>query len=195
MIMESTSVASFNLSTVLLCAAILSTAFWYFFYWYDEKNRRAFKERNLKYVNLGNMFFDIIMKRRIELKKDNVIKKEGKVFGFNMLGKPTILLAEPELIQTVLSKEFTNFINRRVSDIHETCTTTWITIVDNFQQVKISDPILSRFLTLAEDDTWKRLRSVMTPTFSAGKLKRMKPVIDQTVATLLENIGNAIDQK
>ena len=70
-----------NLGFLLLGTSILATAFWYFLRWYDEFNVKAFKERNLKYVNMGNLFLDVILKRRIEVKKDAFIKREGKVFG------------------------------------------------------------------------------------------------------------------
>ena len=44
-----------------------------------------------------------------------MIEKEGKVFGCNLLNSFTIFIAEPELIGLVLSKDFTSFPNRRVS--------------------------------------------------------------------------------
>ena len=104
-----------NLPQVFLIVSILGTVLWYYLYWAEERSHQAFAKRGLKYVSLGNLFVDVILKRQTWLKKDAAIKKEGKLFGFRMLGKYTVLLAEPELIQTVVSKEFTNFTNRRVS--------------------------------------------------------------------------------
>lgn len=41
---------------------------------------------------------------------------------------------------------------------------------------------------MAEGELWKRLRSVVTPTFATGKIRRMKTVIDSTVIKLWTNI-------
>ena len=49
-------------------------------------------------------------------------------------------------------------------------------------------PIQKRFMFTAEDEEWKRLRSVVTPLFSAGKLRQIKYIIDDTVSTLLKNL-------
>ena len=103
-----------SLGLALLGISLVATSFWFLLHWFDEQSRRAYAARGLKYVQMGNMFVDIVLKRRIELKKDAAIKREGMLFGFNMLGRNTVLMAEPELIQQVVSKEFTNFTNRRV---------------------------------------------------------------------------------
>ena len=42
------------------------------------------------------------------------IKQNGKLFGFSFVNSLTIVTVEPELIQSVLSKEFATFMNRRV---------------------------------------------------------------------------------
>ena len=44
---------------------------------------------------------------------------------------------------------------------------------------------------MAYDDHWKRLRAVVSPTFSTGKLRRMRPLIEDCLQTLLKNL----DQK
>jgi len=108
---------SLNTYSIFLAASVLTALFWLYTRWSDFRCRQAFAQRNLKYVNLGNLFVDIVLRRRVELKKDALIKGEGKLWGFSMLGRYTVLVAEPELIQQVMSKEFTNFTNRRVSGV------------------------------------------------------------------------------
>ena len=44
----------------------------------------------------------------------------------------------------------------------------------------------------SEDEKWKRLRAVVTPTFSAGKLRLMKPFIDDTIRTLLGSFDSTL---
>ncbi len=64
---------------------------------------------------MRNPLLATFLKKRMELEKDELIKKEGKVWGFTMLNSYTILVADPELVQQVLSNQFTNFLNRRVT--------------------------------------------------------------------------------
>lgn len=63
---------------------------------------------------MRNPLLGIFLKERMELAKDELIKKEGKVWGFIMMNSYTILVADPDIVQQVLSNQFTNFINRRV---------------------------------------------------------------------------------
>src|SRR6218665_1014202 len=48
-------------------------------------------------------------------------------------------------------------------------------------------------LFLAENDAWKRYRTIMTPTFAHGKIKLMKGTIEQTSECLIKNMNEAID--
>ncbi|KAJ6222391.1 hypothetical protein RDWZM_000936 [Blomia tropicalis] len=162
-------------SSTITLVAILTVLIWYYFNWSENSLKRYFKQRNIQYISLGNMFIDILLRRRIEIKKDELIKKFGTIFGFYMVGKPTILVAEPELIQQVVAKDFTTFNNRR--------------------KIPSADPVLSKVLPNARDETWKRLRSVITPALSAGKLRNMKFCIDETIETLMINMNNAVDKR
>ncbi|KAI2811727.1 Thromboxane-A synthase [Blomia tropicalis] len=161
-------------SSTITLVAILTVLIWYYFNWSEKSLQQYFKQRNIQYISLGNMFIDILLRRRIEIKKDELIKKFGTIFGFYMVGKPTILVAEPELIQQVVAKDFTTFNNRR--------------------KIPSADPVLSKVLPNARDETWKRLRSVITPALSAGKLRNMKFCIDETIETLMINMNNAVDK-
>lgn len=100
------------------------------------------------------------------------LKTVGKLYGFDLLYKDTILVAVPEMIQTVMSKEFTNFTNRRA--------------------INFSDPIFKHFLTVTTDETWKRQRAIITPTFATGKLRLMMPRVKKTLQTLINNVDDAI---
>ena len=42
------------------------------------------------------------------------------------------------------------------------------------------------------DDQWKRLRSIITPTFSTGSLRRIKPRIDETVRSMIGHFEDAL---
>jgi len=45
-------------------------------------------------------------------------------------------------------------------------------------------------LSIIKDEKWKRVRSIMSPTFSTGKLRKMKPIIEECINTLVKNLDN-----
>src|SRR5882762_854567 len=49
------------------------------------------------------------------------------------------------------------------------------------------DKLLS---AIADQDDWKRIRSIMSPTFSSGKMRRMQPLIDECMQTMINNFTN-----
>ena len=70
--------------------------------------------RGIKYVPIGNNLLAAVLKRRQEDEIREAVKQHGPVFGFSFQGTLAVMVAEPELLQIVLSKEFTNFVNRQV---------------------------------------------------------------------------------
>jgi len=52
------------------------------------------------------------------------------------------------------------------------------------------DPIIDNLLSLIKDDKWKRVRSIMSPTFSTGKLRKMRPLIEECLNSLIKNLDN-----
>ncbi|CAG2120727.1 unnamed protein product, partial [Medioppia subpectinata] len=98
-----------------------------------------------------------------------LIQKYGKLYGVRMFGKTTIICNRPDIISQVLSKEFTSFTNRR--------------------KLTTGDAIADNMLQITTDDKWKRLRAIVSPTFSTGKLRKMRPLIDDCLQTLVTNIG------
>ncbi|KAK7466666.1 hypothetical protein BaRGS_00037233, partial [Batillaria attramentaria] len=89
-----------------------------------------------------------------------------------MLGDPTIMVSDLDLVRDVTVKNFNAFRNR------------------------IKDPVLqykpwTDNLLYLEDDHWKHVRGQLSPTFSAGKLKRMVPAIERVA----KNLQNYIKSK
>lgn len=108
-----------NLKMVILVfltlgIALFGSLFWYLSHRIEESTKADFAKRNVRFIAQPNAFFQILKKERSEFIRLEQVKKEGKVFGFYFIGSPTILVTEPEIAQLVMSKEFTNFSNRRV---------------------------------------------------------------------------------
>lgn len=78
--------------------------------------------------------------------------------------KPTLTVSEPELIKAILVKDFPSFANRRV--------------------LTTFHPTINNALLFSESQAWKRFRSVASPTFTTGKLKRFRPMIHKAIDNL-----------
>ncbi|KAM4698058.1 cytochrome P450 3A24-like [Rhinophrynus dorsalis] len=102
-------------------------------------------------------------------------KKYGRIWGFYDGSKPVLAIMDPVIIKAILVKEcYTLFTNRR-----------------NFG---LNGPLKSSVL-IAEDEQWKRIRTVLTPTFTSGKLKQMFPLIKHYGDLLVQNIQKKVDNK
>uniref|UniRef100_G3QMS9 unspecific monooxygenase n=1 Tax=Gorilla gorilla gorilla TaxID=9595 RepID=G3QMS9_GORGO len=100
-------------------------------------------------------------------------KKYGKVWGFYDGRQPVLAITDPDMIKTVLVKEcYSVFTNRRP-----------------FGPVGFMKSAIS----IAEDEEWKRLRSLLSPTFTSGKLKEMVPIIAQYGDVLVRNLRREAD--
>ncbi|XP_059547733.1 cytochrome P450 3A12-like isoform X2 [Myotis daubentonii] len=95
-------------------------------------------------------------------------KKYGNMWGFYDGRQPVLAITDLEVIKTVLVKECHSvFTNRRsIGPV-------------GFMKSAIS---------IAEDETWKRIRTLLSPTFTSGKLKEMFPIIGQYADVLVSNL-------
>nr|XP_034987358.1 cytochrome P450 3A29-like [Zootoca vivipara] len=95
-------------------------------------------------------------------------EKYGRMWGFYDGRWPVLAVTDPAIIKVVLVKEcYSVFTNRRMFG-----------------------PLgkLKSAVSLASDDQWKRIRTVLSPTFTSGKLKEMFPIIKHHVDSLVKNI-------
>lgn len=181
---------------LLFCAFLaLIPILWLYSRWSEKETLGELARRNVPYVAQPNIFLSILRKERLEEPKHALIAKHGNVFGFRFLGEYTILIAEPDIAQQILSKEFATFTNRRVSlQIFNLQNCSKIAVFSLLKTIKMEDSLNRSSMFLIRDEQWKRLRSVITPTFSVGKLRQMKPFIDDTIRTLIRNFEVSLTQ-
>ncbi|EDL05793.1 mCG115420, isoform CRA_a [Mus musculus] len=99
---------------------------------------------------------------------EDCYKKYGKIWGFYEGPQPILAIMDPEIIKIVLVKEcYSVFTNRRF-----------------FGPVGF----MKKAITISEDEEWKRLRTLLSPTFTSGKLKEMFPIMRQYGDILVRNL-------
>ncbi|RWS19677.1 cytochrome P450 monooxygenase-like protein [Leptotrombidium deliense] len=95
--------------------------------------------------------------------------------------RPSLMVADIDLIKKILVEEFHKFPNHR--------------IFYNESQ------LAGKSLVVLENESWKRVRNIITPIFTTLHLKNMKKYIDECVLSLENNLaivaesGKAIDVK
>ncbi|OWA52716.1 Cytochrome P450 3A24 [Hypsibius exemplaris] len=98
------------------------------------------------------------------------IKAYGKVVGYFRTGPtPVLLISDHEMLKEILIKDFSHFSDRA-------------TLTSPRNRLP---PIFRDSLTVLTGQDWKRVRSTITPTFTAKKMKVMSPAINEIVDVLL----------
>jgi len=100
-------------------------------------------------------------------------KKYGKIWRIYDGRQPLISVLDPKIIKTVLVKErYTAFTNRRAFP---------------------APAILRNAVSMTQDEQWKRIRTVLSPTFTSGKLKEMFPIIKHYGEILIQNVQRKME--
>ncbi|KAM9210123.1 cytochrome P450 3A4-like isoform 2-T2 [Dugong dugon] len=95
-------------------------------------------------------------------------KKYGKLWGFYDGQLPVIAITDPGMIKTLLVKEcYSKFTNRRIIGPM------------GFMKSAVS---------MSKDEEWKRIRTLLSPSFTSGKLKEMFPIIGQCGDMLVKHL-------
>ncbi|XP_033908411.1 cytochrome P450 3A27-like [Acipenser ruthenus] len=102
-------------------------------------------------------------------------KKYGRMWGIYDGRLPILAVMDTAMIKTILVKEcYSLFTNRRNLGLNGE---------------------LYDALSIVEDEAWKRIRSVLSPSFTSGRLKEIFPIVKQYADTLLRNVQKKADAK
>lgn len=80
--------------------------------------------------------------------------------GFYEGRRPTLMIRDPELIKSVMVRDFDSFVDRPTLRLR-------------------NSPYTENMLLNIKGQHWKSVRALLTPTFSSGKLKAMGSLVDQ----------------
>ncbi|XP_072168373.1 cytochrome P450 3A29-like [Diadema setosum] len=95
-------------------------------------------------------------------------EKYGKVFGVFMFGQPVIVTSDPEMVREIAVKSFSNFINHPSS--------------------ALTNRPFDKGLFNLKGQKWKNTRSIITPTFSGSKIRKMSDLVNECCDLLVRNI-------
>jgi len=101
-----------------------------------------------------------------------LLKTLGPVYGTYEGLSPILIVADPDLVREVLAKQFQNFPNHK--------------------PFKIGEPIIDlNLFSLDGSEDWKRIRSLVSPTFTSGKLRAMDSIVYETIEKVKTHLGKA----
>ena len=101
--------------------------------------------------------------------------RDTKIWGYYMMGQPTLVINDEELAKHILIKDFDHFTDLRSYGYHSDS----------------KDGMLMKYMYFnMKGDMWKKVRSMMSGVFTAGKLKQMTPFIVQCADNMEPHLHN-----
>ncbi|XP_059485005.1 cytochrome P450 6j1-like [Neocloeon triangulifer] len=167
-----------------LSVTLLGLAYYFLTMEFDH-----WKKMGVKHVKgvpiFGSFKRSMTMKEHFILDLDHIYKQfSGEKFvGFFQGRRASLLITDPELIKTIVVKDFAHFYDRGMQ-MHEEAN--WI---------------VSKNLFSLASEKWKNMRSKLSPTFTSGKIKMMTPLIEEVGQNLQAHLklqakqGNSVDAK
>ncbi|KAK3734392.1 hypothetical protein QZH41_018031 [Actinostola sp. cb2023] len=122
---------------------------------------------------LGHVVDLIKAKGQLHVFFDRYYKKYGQLFPVSFLGMPALVVSDPEMVKEIFVKN--------VDCFHERST-------------KFSFPKpINKLLSIVQGETWRRIRTTLSPSFSAHKLKGMIPLMNLACDTLVKKIDQVAE--
>lgn len=87
------------------------------------------------------------------------------------------MIGDPKLIRDILVKDFNNFPNHRAFNFGHTANR------------------LGFFFMRGSEERWEKLRAVISPSFTTGKMRILTPKVNECIANLLANLRMEVKQK
>ncbi|CAB1442891.1 unnamed protein product [Pleuronectes platessa] len=99
-------------------------------------------------------------------------KKYGRIWGFYDGRQPLLAIMDTAMIKTVLVKEcYSVFTNRR--------------------DLGLNGPLRDA-VSMVKDEKWKRIRNVLSPSFTSGRLKEMYTIMFKHSTNLIESLHKKV---
>ena len=152
----------------LLIAILVLISIWFYF----RFKRMSILSRNgipgnRPHLIFGNLF-DLKNVRPID-KQNRLIERYGKIVAFYYGANPQVLVADPQLSKNILIKDFDNFPDRT-----------------NFFKYLHPSSLGDGSIFSVKRQRWEKIRRLLSPAFSASKLKTMTQNMDDSINTFIE---------
>lgn len=159
--------ASWPIDAVLL---LIST--YVLLYKFFTRHFNYWKNRNVPFIKPQAFFGN--MKEMVQMKiiggqhfASLYNKMKGHpYFGIFVFDSPVLILRDPNLIKTILVKDFGKFADRTI-------------LVDEKKQ-----PLTANALFISKNPGWRHMRTQLTVAFTSGKLKAMVPLMNDVADEL-----------
>ncbi|XP_061577374.1 thromboxane-A synthase [Cololabis saira] len=151
--------------TLSLFVIFLGLLYWYSVYPFSVLSRCGI--RHPKPVPFfGNIF---LFREGFFRPLNDIIKTHGRVCGYYLGRRPVVVVADPDMLRQVMVRDFSSFPNRMT--------------------LRFATKPMTDCLLLLKNERWKRVRSILTPSFSAAKMKEMVPLINTATDGLMDNLN------
>ncbi|XP_055925090.1 cytochrome P450 3A9-like isoform X1 [Argiope bruennichi] len=106
---------------------------------------------------------------------DEWCEKYGRIVGFYVGTRPTILITDVDLLKRIQVSDFPKFMNRP-------------NLRGRPPNKNKKKQLFSQNLLQLRDKRWKEIRSIITPSFTASKMKQMAPIMNSAIDSLMNNV-------
>ncbi|XP_067648620.1 cytochrome P450 3A29-like [Haliotis asinina] len=164
--MELLGLLSIPLTWTLVAGCVL------LIYLYGKKRNRFLSDYGIPGPTPDIYFGNLRQIVKMGVDFDNKWGQEfGDVYSVYLGGFPLINVHDPEIIKEILVKDFNMFSDRLI--------------------FRLNDYPIATGIFFETGATWKRLRNIISPTFSGNKLRNMCAKIDECAVTLTKNLAHA----
>ena len=98
-------------------------------------------------------------------------RKYGRIYGSYFFFQKWLIVNEPELIRDIMTKDFHIF-------------------ADKYDMNLGTSKLQNALFFMKGNDDWKRIRSVVTPAFTSGKLRAMMANISDIADRFVQHLDN-----
>ncbi|XP_064481844.1 cytochrome P450 3A2-like [Ornithodoros turicata] len=145
-------------------------------YMYAARHRNYWENQNVPAEPLALIFrpcFQLFTKPTYMLDQERY-HKYGKVFGIYEGGKPALFVADPDMIKKILVKDFVKLSERRRTLFH--------------------DHLLDEMMSGVPLERWRKIRPIVSPAFTTGKLKKMTTIIEDCATITRKHLQKAAEE-
>ncbi|XP_047493086.1 cytochrome P450 9e2-like [Penaeus chinensis] len=146
--------------TWLLLGAALAL-FWAYSWWKHRywANKGVPTPPVVPFIGHAHKLF--LADKRCNFEKEIYFNCSGsKLSGVYSFHEPVLLVGDPELMRHIFVKDFDHFMDRRTLNMPSE-----------------KDKVMANMLSLKTGEEWKKLRAIMSPTFTSGRMKGMFPLV------------------